>query len=117
MTPYVIEIRGEEVARCVVKALIECYPDEPFTIVRNGPVEPARPFTVEFRIGENVMIVDVVGEQIQDAVLFLGCFTIDYPEPRLMMLGEDFCREVADTAEKALALVTAAREKNESADS
>lgn len=113
----VIVIRGEEIARCVVKALIECCPDEPFTIVENDVVRESRPFTVEFRIGENVMIVDVVGEQIQDAVLWLGCFTIDYPDARLLMLCQEFCQEVADTAERALALVTAARKESESAES
>ncbi len=101
----VIEIRGNEIARCVCTALIECCPDEPFVLVEPGA--PATPLTVALAPCEDALRIVAYGDS-GGYPMELGRRTIPYGDgPRILLLGEEFCQQVADRAEDVLAMLTA----------
>lgn len=101
----VIEIRGSEIAHCVCSALIECCPDAPFVIAE--PDAARRPLTVELTPGDDVLSIVAYGDS-GGYPMEIGRRNVDYGDgPRILLLGEEFCRRVADEAESVLGMLTA----------
>jgi hypothetical protein len=97
----VIEIRAREIAQCLCTALIECCPDEPI-VIADG-THPPRNWSVEVNPTDHEISIKAYGSGASWSAL-LGDFSVPYPHgPKILMLDEAYCAEVAEAAERAVA--------------
>jgi len=102
-----IEIRGVDIARCVVQALIQETPGYPFVL--DGTYNIASPWFVLFTPCMDNLAVGVFGPHGSMPVVET---TVPYPDgPRIVMLGEEFCEAVVQAADQMMDALTEARDR------